>query len=183
MSVSIHIASIDDSDSIRELISQSARTLAKDDYSPQQIELALGSAWGLDTQLLRDQTYFLIKDNTNLAGCGGWSFRRTLFGSDGRSDRDNSTLNPAEDAAKIRAFFIHPDYARQGLGRKMLSYCEQKAWDAGFKRLELGATLPGQRLYARYGYKAGKVTEFPLPDELTLTIIPMYKTLKSRPEF
>ena len=143
------------------LIAASARELSKDDYAPEQVEGALRGAFGTDTQLIRDGTYFVIEAGGRLAGCGGWSRRRTLFGSDARSDRDSTELDPAVDAAKIRAFFIHPEFARRGLGTLLLDRCEQAAVAHGFRRFELMATLPGVRLYAARGYQAGARIDWP----------------------
>lgn len=177
----IQLARMEQAEKIKALIEASARELSRQDYTPHQIEAALTSAWGLDTQLVKDETYYVITLANDIIGCGGWSFRKTLFGGDGRKDRDNQPLNPATDAAKIRAFFIHPDHARTGLGRQLLIHCEQQAWDHGFRRLELGATLPGQRLYQTMGYTAGEPYDFATGPQATLTIIPMFKTLSARP--
>ena len=125
---------------ISNLIKLSARKLCITDYTPKQIEDALRGAWGLDHQLIEDETYYIILNNNEIIGCGGWSFRKTLFGSSARKDRDSERLDPASGAARIRAFFIHPNYVRKGLGKKLLIHCEQKAWDSGFTRLELGST-------------------------------------------
>ena len=111
-----------------------------------------------------------------LAGCGGWSRRRTLFGSDARTDRDSTELDPAKDAAKIRAFFIHPDFARRGLGTMILDRCEQDAMAHGFTRFELMGTLPGVRLYTARGYQAGERIEWPLGDGLAIPFIHMSKS-------
>ena len=113
------------------LIAVSARELGRNDYAPEQVEGALRGAFGTDTQLIRDGTYFVIEAGGRLAGCGGWSRRRTLFGSDARSDRDSTELDPTVDAAKIRAFFIHPEFARRGLGTLLLERCEQAAAASG----------------------------------------------------
>lgn len=178
---SIQLATEKNAGDITSLIQLSARQLGRSDYSSAQIEAALSSAWGLDSQLISDKTYYLIMAGRTLAGCGGWSFRRTLFGSDSRGDRDSSRLDPAVDAAKIRAFFIHPNHARQGLGTQLLIHCERQAWDFGFTRLELGATLPGVRLYSTLGYVAGEPYDFPTGPDSSLTIIPMSKALQCRP--
>ena len=163
------------------LIAASARELSKSDYTPAQIEGALRGAFGTDTQLIRDGSYFVIEADGRLAGCGGWSRRRTLFGSDARVDRDATELDPATDAAKIRAFFIHPDFARRGLGTLLLDRCEQAAIAHGFKRFELMATLPGVRLYAARGYQPGQRIEWPVGDGLSIPFIPMTKTAPPSP--
>lgn len=157
------------------LIAASARELSKGDYTSAQVEGALRGAFGTDTQLIRDGTYFVIEAADRLAGCGGWSRRRTMFGSDSRADRDATELDPQRDAARIRAFFIHPDFARRGLGTLMLERCEQDAMAHGFTRFELMATLPGVRLYAARGYQPGARIEWPLDEGLAIPFIPMSK--------
>lgn len=109
---------------------------------------------GLDTQLVADRTYFVIEHGTTIAGCGGWSRRATLYGGDHASDlREPRLLNPAEDAARIRAMYTHPAFARRGVGRLMLQHCEAAAWAEGFGRAELMATLAGEPLYRACGYE------------------------------
>jgi len=163
------------------LIAASARELSRGDYTPEQVEGALRGAFGTDTQLIQDGTYFVIEVDGELAGCGGWSRRRTLFGSDARPDRDPAELDPAKDAAKIRAFFIHPNFARRGLGTLMLEHCENDAMAHGFNRFELMGTLPGVRLYTARGYQAGERIEWPLGDGLVIPFIPMTKNAGTAP--
>src|SRR5262249_14289697 len=129
---------------IRTLLAHSIRALGAAHYTGNQIETALQSAFGVDTALIRDATYFVVEaEDHRLVGCGGWSYRRTLFGSDTRQDRDEARLNPDKEAAKIRAFFVDPDYARHGLGRLILDRSEAEARRAGFRSFALMATLPG----------------------------------------
>lgn len=116
----------------------------------------------------------------SLAACGGWSRRRTLFGGDDQSDRNPQLLDPQGDAAKIRAFFVHPTHARRGIGTALLEHCEREAAAQGFGRCELMATLPGVRLYGARGYVAGDPIEWPLPNGSTITFVPMSKTLRAR---
>jgi len=168
-------ATFEDLPSLGPLIAASARELSKNDYAPEQVEGALRGAFGTDSQLIRDGSYFVIEAEGRLAGCGGWSRRRTLFGSDARADRDATELDPATDAAKIRAFFIHPDFARRGFGTMLLDRCEQAAVAHGFRRFELMATLPGVRLYAARGYLAGGRVEWPVGDGVTIPFVPMSK--------
>lgn len=162
------------------LIEQSVRHLQKDDYTPDQIEGALGHTLGLDTQLIEDGTYFVAEPVGNagvLAGCGGWSNRRTLFGSDHGPNREMALLDPAIDAAKIRAIFVHPGWARQGLGTLILKHCEEAAQQAGFRRFEMGSTLTGVPLYTLKGYKESERVHVPLPNGEALPIVRMIKTL------
>ncbi len=170
-------ATLEDVPGIERLIAASARGLSRDDYLPEQIEAALGSALGVDTQLVRDGTYFVAEADERLVACGGWSFRKTLFGADGRADREPEALDPARDAARVRAFFVHPDWARRGLGRTTLELCEAEARKAGFASAELMATLPGVRLYQACGYQAQPPIEHPLPGGLSIRFVPMRKHL------
>lgn len=173
----LRLARLDERDRLQQLIADSIRTLGAADYRAEQIEAALQGAFGVDTQLLRDGTYFVAEIGGELAGCGGWSWRRTLFGGDARSGRDAAALDPAVDAAKIRAFFIAPAFARRGVGRAILAHCEQAARAAGFRRCEMMATLPGVRLYRAVGYQSGAMIHHPVGEGLTIEFVPMYKPL------
>lgn len=165
-----------DEPALRDLIARSIRELGAGDYTPEQIEAALLGAFGVDTALIRDQTYFVIEtDAGEIVGCGGWSKRKTLFGSDTRESRDDSWLDPAVDAARIRAFFIDGRHARRGLGRMLLDRCETEAARAGFNQFALMATLPGKRLYEVCGYVGDRAIEHPLPGGLHITFVPMTK--------
>ena len=176
VSYRLRVATAADEPALRALIARSIRELGAGDYTPEQIEAALTGAFGVDTSLIRDGTYFVaITAQDEITGCGGWSRRRTLFGGDTRADRDDTWLDPQTDAAKIRAFFIHPQHARRGLGRLILQRCEAEAVSAGFARFELMATLPGKRLYERYGYAAGEPIEHPLPGGILIRFVPMNK--------
>jgi GNAT superfamily N-acetyltransferase len=163
---------------LRELIAASARGLSAADYTPAQIEGALRGAFGVDTQLIRDGSYYVVEHESRLLACGGWSRRRTLFGSDARADRDDAALDPARDAARIRAFFIHPGCTRRGLASALLQRCELDAAAQGFARFELMATLPGVRFYAARGYVAGEPFEWPLTEQLGITFVPMRRELR-----
>lgn len=174
----MRVATVADLEALTALIALSARTLSAADYSPAQIDGALRGAFGVDTQLIRDQTYFAIERSAELVACGGWSYRRTLFGGDARVDRDAAELDPVHEAAKIRAFFIHPQHARRGLGAALLARCEHEALARGFLRLELMATLPGLRLYAAHGFERGVPVHWPLGDGLTIEFVPMSKRLE-----
>lgn len=147
-------ASLADVPPIESLIGIATRELGRSDYSEEQLEAALGTVLGVDSQLIRDGTYFVAEAGRNLVACGGWSSRKTLFGSDGNVDRQPELLDSAHEGARIRAFFVHPDWARQGLGRSLLELCEAEARANGFRSAELMATLPGERLYRRCGYVA-----------------------------
>jgi N-acetylglutamate synthase-like GNAT family acetyltransferase len=175
----IRLATEADIPALHQLIEQSIRGLQTNDYSPTQIQGAIGHALGLDTQLIADQTYFIAepKDRPAIfAGCGGWSFRKTLFGSDHGPNRVIESLDPALDAAKIRAIFIHPDFARRGLGSLILAHCENAAEQAGFQRFEMGSTLTGVPLYTLRGYQRLDQVDVPLPNGEVLPVIRMTKS-------
>jgi GNAT superfamily N-acetyltransferase len=177
MSHALRPATPADKPAIADLIARSARDLSRGDYTPAQVEGALKGAFGVDSQLIADRTYFVIEEAGALIACGGWSYRRTLFGGDARLNRDATDLDPAVDAAKIRAFFVDPAYARRGLGRLLLDYCERRAAERGFTRCELMATLPGIRLYEACGYRRGERIEYPVGDGVTIGFVPMTKQL------
>ena len=180
---------------LQRLIEASVRELQAADYTSQQMEGALESVFGVDSQLIADGTYLVAearaRDNTlvaenvgelknsgpewSIAGCGGWSKRKTLYGGDRFAEREDSLLDPKRDAAKIRAFFIHPAWARRGVGSKVLEACEAAAREAGFSRYEMGATLTGAKLFGVKGYVAVKKIEVPLKNGLTLPVIHMAK--------
>ena len=177
MAILLRNGSFADIPRIEALIARSARALSAEEYRPSQVEGALRGAFGVDTQLLADQTYFVAEEDGRLVGCGGWSFRSTLFGSDARSDRDSSTLDPRTQAAKIRAFFVDPDNARRGIGSLLLEHCEKEALAHGFSRVELMATLPGVKLYAARGYVGADMVHFDVGLGETIEFIPMRKAL------
>jgi GNAT superfamily N-acetyltransferase len=166
---------------IRELIDASVRGLQAHDYTPAQIEGALQSVYGVDTQLIADGTYFVAEiadsDRTRIVACGGWSKRKTLYGGDQYAGREDSLLDPAHDAAKIRAFFVHPEFARQGLGTLILEACENAAISTGFRQLEMGATLSGVPFYRARGYSGIENQEVPLGNGHTLPIVKMAKII------
>jgi GNAT superfamily N-acetyltransferase len=164
------------------LIDASVRGLQTQDHTPAQIEGALETAFGVDSQLLQDGTYFVVENvspttGKTIVGCGGWSNRKTLCGSDHAPDRDNALLDPQTDAAKIRAFFVHPDWARRGIGSLLLSVCEAAAAEAGFTRFEMGATLTGVPLYQAKNYVEIERFFMPLANGEELPIVRMLKSL------
>ena len=178
MSVVLRLAGRADVPALEALIARSARGLSLDDYRAVQIEGALRGAFGIDSQLLEDATYFAAEENGALAGCGGWSYRATLFGGDARAGRDASLLDPRTQAAKIRAFFVEPSKARRGIGSLLLERCEREAKARGFSRVELMATLPGARLYAARGYVGRDAVRYDLGDGESIEFIPMQKDLR-----
>jgi GNAT superfamily N-acetyltransferase len=179
---------------LRVLIDASVRGLQTRDYTPSQIESALATVYGVDTQLIADGTYLVAETDSNtgattpvvqspgetltIAGCGGWSKRKTLYGGDQWTGREAALLDPQHDAAKIRAFFIHPDWARRGIGSLILEACENAAVTAGFSRFEMGATLTGVPLYQTRGYVALENLEVPLAGGESLPIVRMEKNVR-----
>jgi GNAT superfamily N-acetyltransferase len=177
----LRLATEDDIPALHVLIEASVRGLQANDYTPAQIDGALGTVLGLDTQLIRDQTYFVAETplqntKTRPAGCGGWSKRKTLFGADRGPGREPELLDPAIDAAKVRAIFVHPDFARQGLGTLILATVESAARKAGFRRFEMGSTLTGVPLYRVKGYVEIERIAVPLPNGEALPVVKMIKT-------
>lgn len=177
MEYTITKAAFTDIPEIESLINESVWSLATDDYTEEQIEGALRTAWGVDSQLIEDGTYYIVKNKNQLVGCGGWSYRETLFGNDNESNRSPKTLSPETDSAKIRAFFVNPDYARKGVGTLLMNKCESEAQAKGFTRFSLMATLPGQRLYSRHGYIAQETIQYSLGNSLTIKFVPMHKVI------
>ena len=170
-------ATFEDIPVLNELIAASVRALSPGYYTPTQIESAIKYIFGVDTQLVTDQTYYVAEVDGQLAGCGGWSKRNTLYGGEQHKEIEDPLLNPAKDAARIRAFFVHPDFARRGVGRYLIDVCEKAAKANGFTRIEMGATLPGVPLYAAVGYEAMERIDTPLPDGEMLGIVRMAKDI------
>ncbi|MGI9289456.1 MAG: GNAT family N-acetyltransferase [Pseudomonadales bacterium] len=174
--LNIRIATMDDCPRIAGLMEESVRVLAQPDYPSDVLETALRSgAWGLDTQLIKDETFYLVFVGSTLAGCGSWSFRRTLFGSDTEQMHNADRLDPKVDAARIRAFFVHPHFARHGIGSLLLTCCEKAAQIAGFHSFTLAATLPGKRLYRTHGYMVTEAIERDVGGGLTMRGLLMTK--------
>jgi len=167
---------------LRALIDASVRGLQAEDYSPEQIEGALKTVFGVDSQLIADGTYFIAEvknENAEIVavGCGGWSKRKTLFGGDQWTERRDSLLDPRVDAAKIRSFFIHPAWPRRGIGSAILETCESAAKAEGFSRAEMGATLTGVKLFQARGYVPLESIEIPLANGASLPVVRMAKKL------
>ncbi len=182
MSVQIRKAIAADVPRLREIIEASARGLQANDYSPAQIEGALQSVYGVDSQLIADGTYLVAEEISEsdpvIVACGGWSKRRTLYGGDQYARREDSLLDPTREAAKIRAFFVHPKFARRGIGTMILRACEDAARAAGFTRLEMGATLSGVAFYKAKGYVEVENQAVPLGNGDSLLIVKMTKEIR-----
>lgn len=172
----IRNATLADREQIEELIQLSARKLSVGYYNKEEIEAAIASVFGVDTRLIEDGTYFIAEIPGDICGCGGWSKRKTLFGGDQFAKRDAALLDPDSEPAKIRAFFIHPDFARKGIGRAILARCETEARRTGFRASELMSTLPGVEFYERCGYVAGTPVSFQA-EGVPLKFVPMRKSL------
>ena len=168
---------MDEREAIRRLIAASARQLSREHYNDRQIEAAIATVFGVDTDLIADGTYFVAETEGELVGCGGWGKRKTLFGGDQYSSRDTGYLDPQSEAAKIRAFFIHPDHARKGIARAILSHCESEARAQGFRALELMATLPGIEFYKSCDFSATGNFDLDVAEGVTLQLVPMRKEL------
>jgi GNAT superfamily N-acetyltransferase len=160
---------------LTSLIAASVRELQAQDYTSSQLEGALASVYGVDTQLIADATYFVAEVDGIIVACGGWSKRKTLVGGDHCEGREDSLLDPARDAAKIRAFFVHPEWARRGIGTRVLEACESAAVAEGFTRFEMGATLTGVALYKARGYREIEKIGVPLANGELLAIVRMEK--------
>jgi GNAT superfamily N-acetyltransferase len=177
----LRIAEMRDVPALRQLIEQSVRALQRGDYTDEQIEGALGTVLGVDTGLIEDGTYYVVEADgggrTTIVGCGGWSKRKTLFGSDRHEGRQDALLNPGTEAAKIRAFFVHPEWARRGIATQILQQCEEAATAAGFRRLEMGATLTGVPMYAARGYIEVERIDVPLKNGASLPVVRMAKNI------
>ena len=165
----------DDVDALSKLIVLSVNGLQAESYTPAQRAAALGTVFGVDTQLIEDKTYYVVQCGSEIIGCGGWSRWKKLFGSDHTLQKENGLLNPTSDPARIRAFFVHPDWARRGIGKALLATCEDAAKRQGFSRFELVATLAGIPLYTVCGFTAGERFEYPLVNGEFLPLVRMSK--------
>lgn len=171
----LRLATAADIPALETLIPLSARKLQSTHYSEKQIEGAIGTVFGVDSQLITDGTYFVVEISGQTVGCGGWSKRRTLFGADAAKKEPDALLDPRTDAARIRAFFVHPDFARRGIGRQILVASETAAFAAGFTRIDIVATRPGELLYAAFGYAIVKRFSIRLANGETMPVAQMSK--------
>ncbi|MGZ3776149.1 MAG: GNAT family N-acetyltransferase [Mucilaginibacter sp.] len=174
----IRLATFQDIPQLQQLIALSARGLSAGYYTQAETESAIKHVFGVDTQLVTDGTYFVIEEAGIIIACGGWSKRNTLFGGDQFKTEADPLLDPQKDAARIRAFFVHPGYARRGVGQMLINACETAAIENGFNKMEMGATLPGVPFYARMGYTELEDIKLPLPDGEVMGIVRMWKELK-----
>lgn len=177
MDFEVRTATLDDREAITRLIAESARRLSREHYADAQIEAAIAAVFGVDTTLIEDGTYFVAEQDGTLIGSGGWSKRKTVFGGDQYSTRDTSMIDPATEPAKIRAFFVHPDHARKGVARAILSVCETEAKAHGCRALELLSTLPGIKFYEANGYSPTGNFDLELANGVKIPFVPMRKQL------
>jgi len=178
-SLGIRTATSDDIAPLNTLIARSARELSRRFYTAQQIESLVRYVFGVDSNLVADGTYFVVDAQHGTAACGGWSKRRTLYGGDQRPVGSIDWLNPATDAAKIRAFFVAPEFARRGIGRALIDHCAVAAAGEGFTRLELMATLPGVPLYAACGFERVRDVVDVLPDGVAIEFVHMQRAIEN----
>ena len=179
----LRLARESDAPALEELIALSARVLQAPHYSPALIAAALGGIYGVDRQLIRDGTYFVAEHGGVLVGCGGWSKRRSLYGGDADRSGDDPLLDPAHDAARIRAFFVHPSWARRGIGHSIMTACEQAIRQSRFGMVDIVATLAGEPLYATFGYRAVECFEIAMGGGLKLPVVRMSKKVSGEELF
>jgi GNAT superfamily N-acetyltransferase len=182
MKLILRKAVLEDVGALRALIAASVRELQADDYSTSQIDSALTSVYDVDTQMIADGTYYVVESQSEnarpeIVGCGGWSRRNALYAGDQWRGREDLLLDPVQDAAKIRAFFVHPQWVRRGIGTRILEACEKAAAAAGFSRLEMGATITGVPLYLAHGFIEIEPQEVRLANGEALPIVLMEKQM------
>ncbi|MEK6279655.1 MAG: GNAT family N-acetyltransferase [Acidobacteriota bacterium] len=178
MKITIRLAEVDDISELKKLITESVTHLSANYYTLKQINSGLLHVFGVDTQLIQDGTYFIAERENQIVGAGGWSKRETLYGGDQRkADQPDPLLDPRTEPARIRAFYIHPRFSRQGVGTMILQACEDAARAAGFKRVELAATLPGEPFYSAHGYQKAEEIPIETPDGESLATFRMTRFL------
>jgi GNAT superfamily N-acetyltransferase len=170
-------ATLEDEPAMNGLIQASVRGLSPGYYSSVQIESAIRHVFGVDTALVRDGTYFCVQAGDVIVGCGGWSMRQTHYGGDHAKRDTDDLIDPTTDPARIRAFFVHPDWARRGIGRMLLDACVAAARAAGFRELMLVSTLPGEPLYRACGFEAIEEVVVPMPDGVLVPCVRMGRVI------
>ncbi len=177
----IRLAEMTDVATLEALIPRSAFGLQQPDYSEEQIQAALGPVFGVDRQLIADNTFYVATTESAIVGCGGWSFRKSRFGGDADRTEPDPKLDPTQDPARIRAFFVDPAHARQGIGGALLRACENAITEAGFTHVEIAATLAGAALYSRFGYQEQERFEIPVTDAPSLPCVRLFKQFPNPP--
>ena len=179
MNFTFRKAKITDTNNLEKLIEKSAKSINSAYYSEKEIDAALGNAWTVDQQLIFDKTYWIVENLVGtIIGCGGWSNRKLLYGKNTEPNTLENVLIPGIDSARIRAFFVHPNYTRMGIGKKLIEICENEAASKGFDTMELVATLSGEKLYLSEGYISIKFYEVDLGNGITNKVVSMHKQLK-----
>ena len=173
MSIETRLAVTADIPQLETLIGLSTRALQAGYYSRSQIEAALGTIFGVDSQLIADGSYFVAHEGPVIVGCGGWSRRKTLYGGDRAKKGQDPLRDPSTEPAMIRAFFVHPAYARRGIGRRIMALCEEAAMAHGFKSIEIIATLAGEPLYVACGYESVERLDIALPNGEAMPVVRM----------
>jgi predicted N-acetyltransferase YhbS len=179
MDFSVRLATAADVPALAALIERSARALGAGWYDEGQLESAIRHVFGVDTHLVADGTYFLVDGPDGPVACGGWSRRATLYGGDRhRTSDEDPVLDPATQPARIRAFFVDPEWTRRGLASRLLAACEEAASRSGFATFELAATLSGVPLYAALGFEARERLDVPMPDGHVLPVVRMVRAVR-----
>ena len=173
-------ATADDIPQLIDLVKASIRGFSEGFYDDRQLESSLEHLYGIDRQLIEDETYYVVERDGSIVAAGGWSFRRTSYGGDQMAAaRDESRRDPRLEPAAIRAFYVHPEHKRQGLGRSLHDQCEAAAAAAGFRKLELLSTEMGAVFYRELGYELGETEQADLPDGVQIPIIHMVKSISA----
>jgi GNAT superfamily N-acetyltransferase len=179
MKIDYRLAMLEDVPAIESLIPLSARMLQREFYSPEQLDGAIGTVFGVDTQLIKDRTYFVALAEGIIVGCGGWSQRKTLYGGDRAKSTEDLLRDPKTEPAIIRAFFVHPDFARKGIGRQFIRLSEDGAFAAGFRDIEIIATLAGEPLYFACGYSVVNRYSIDLVNGLKMVVVRMKRNTQT----
>jgi len=173
------LATLNDLPELHALMDISIRQLIGVFLDPPKVEASF-ELMGVDTNLITDGTYFAIEQHNKIIGCGGWSRRATLFGGDHTSGRDARLLDPVSESARVRAMYTHPEYARKGIGRFILSLCEEAAKKEGFSTLQLMSTVAGEPLYATYGFSVVEKVQVPTSTGISIPLIRMTKSIAAQ---
>ena len=173
--ISLRLAAPVDISELEKLIPLAVRALQAGSYTSDQMDGAIGSGFAVDSQLIRDGTYFVAEARNEIVGCGGWSRRKTMFGGDTMKMGEDLPLDPSKDPARIRAFFVRPGWERRGIGSQIMRLCEEAVLKAGFRRIEIVATLVGEHLYAKFGYSVVERYDIALKNGCRLPVVRMQK--------
>lgn len=181
MRIEYRAAQMPDIPALEELIPLSARELQSSYYAREQIDGAIGTVFGVDTQLIKDGTYFVAIAEGRIVGCGGWSKRKTLYGGDRARKVEDPLRDPRTEPAMIRAFFVHPSFARRGIGREFIRLSETAAFVSGFRRIDIIATLAGEPFYASCGYSVVERFDITLANGVLMPVVRMKRKEEPAP--